>query len=135
MNHWATKYIGLPYAPGGRDADKGLDCFGLLRLVYKQEQGIEIPDLPGIAEEHVLTIAKEIMLQTTSCWKEISSPKEGCMVAMSQRTVFHHVGVWTEANGGRVIHCWKAPVVAETIKSLKLKGVKVIKFFLYGIHH
>jgi hypothetical protein len=38
----AKKYLGLPYVWGGTDPKKGLDCSGLVQLVYKN-LGIDLP--------------------------------------------------------------------------------------------
>jgi hypothetical protein len=38
----ARKYLGIPYLWGGTDPEKGLDCSGLVQLVYKN-LGIELP--------------------------------------------------------------------------------------------
>jgi hypothetical protein len=38
----AKKYLGLPYVWGGTDPNKGLDCSGLVQLVYKN-LGIDLP--------------------------------------------------------------------------------------------
>jgi cell wall-associated NlpC family hydrolase len=38
----AKKYLGVPYLWGGTDPDKGLDCSGLVQLVYRNN-GIELP--------------------------------------------------------------------------------------------
>jgi cell wall-associated NlpC family hydrolase len=39
----ALNLIGTPYRMGGRSPDTGLDCSGLVRHVYKQTHGIELP--------------------------------------------------------------------------------------------
>lgn len=39
---WANEYVGLPFKPLGRTED-GLDCYGLTRLVYLEQLGIELP--------------------------------------------------------------------------------------------
>ena len=38
----ARKYLGVPYLWGGTDPDKGLDCSGLVQLVYRKF-GIDLP--------------------------------------------------------------------------------------------
>jgi cell wall-associated NlpC family hydrolase len=38
----ARKYLGVPYVWGGTNPDKGLDCSGLVQLVYKN-LGIDLP--------------------------------------------------------------------------------------------
>ncbi len=39
---WPEAYVGLPYADKGRDRD-GVDCWGLVRLVYAELLGLELP--------------------------------------------------------------------------------------------
>ncbi len=48
---WSNPYIGLPYKDCGR-AEDGADCWGLARLVYARELGI---DLPSYNERYVTT--------------------------------------------------------------------------------
>ena len=40
---WYNKYTGFPYKHLGNDLKTGIDCFNLIRLIYKNERGIEIP--------------------------------------------------------------------------------------------
>ena len=42
MNTWWNKYVGIPYAPGMSSRD-GCDCWGLVRLVYREEFGTLLP--------------------------------------------------------------------------------------------
>ena len=39
---WWERYVGLPWKLGGRDR-KGLDCWGLARLVLAEQRGILLP--------------------------------------------------------------------------------------------
>ena len=38
-----AKYVGLKYQSRGRDWS-GVDCYGLVKLFYRQELGVELPD-------------------------------------------------------------------------------------------
>lgn len=38
-----NKYLGLPYLNMGRDI-KGLDCWGLVMIIFNNEKGIDLPD-------------------------------------------------------------------------------------------
>jgi transglycosylase-like protein with SLT domain/NlpC/P60 family protein len=42
----ARKYLGVPYVWGGTDPDKGLDCSGLVQLVYRN-LGVDLPRVSG----------------------------------------------------------------------------------------
>ncbi len=60
----------------------------------------------------------------------MQAPFDGAAVAMSQKMAIHHVGLYTTADGGRIVHCQdKANVIADTIRGLKLKGFRTIKFY------
>jgi len=130
MNHWACKYIGLPYRVGGRDFD-GVDCWGLLYLVYRDEFNIHLPLMPG---EDLMAKARDMARGEYEGWREVSAPQEGCAVAMSQKELLHHVGIWVQ---GKIIHSWEnLRVIADTPRTLRqIRGIQIFRYFVYGLHH
>lgn len=127
--HWSQNYIGLPHKEGGRARD-GLDCWGLIRLVYKEQADIELPELPGIGAAKVLETCHTVIKELEVSWIEIPRPVECCAVGMSQKEAIHHVGIYTGADGGKIIHCWGSQnVVADTLRVLRIYGFRTIKFY------
>ncbi|WP_226779501.1 C40 family peptidase [Oceaniglobus trochenteri] len=74
--NWSARYIGLPFRNRGRDLD-GCDCWGLARLVYGRELGIE---LPGYGESYACVseraeISALIGAATEAgTWRRVSAP-------------------------------------------------------------
>lgn len=80
---WAGRYVGLPFAPLGRDRH-GLDCYGLLALVYREQFGIILPEYsyPGTLERGaVATVADEAA--AGECWQPTPSPAPGDAVLLA----------------------------------------------------
>ncbi|WP_299165783.1 NlpC/P60 family protein [uncultured Tateyamaria sp.] len=50
---WSNKWVGTPYEALGRTED-GVDCWGLVQIVYREELNITLPAYLGYAsvEEH-----------------------------------------------------------------------------------
>ena len=46
MYRWVNKYVGIPFKSGGRTSD-GCDCYGLVRMVLKNEYSLILPMLDG----------------------------------------------------------------------------------------
>lgn len=134
--HWIIPYLRLPYKEGGRD-HAGVDCWGLIRLIYRDLLGIDLPAFPGIAGASAIHLCGEIEKESNSShWKEIEWPEDKCVVAMSQLQAIHHVGVYAEADGGKVIHAWqKQGIIADTFFRIRLKGFRTIKFYRHGLYH
>lgn len=115
---------------GGRSIN-GLDCWGLVFLVYAETFGISLPTFPGLS---VSNLTAETLREVESQWTQVEKPFEGCLVAMSQRSAIHHVGIYTSADGGRVVHCREhSNVVVDTLRGLSVKGFQVIKFYRHTL--
>ena len=91
MNY--NKYIGLPYAANGRD-EQGIDCWGLVRLFYKQEYNIDLPsyteEYSGAYDERILSIMDEYKPN----WSQIDTPQVGSVIVFNILGEPFHVGVY-----------------------------------------
>jgi len=131
--HWAVKYIGLPYEPGGRGPDK-YDCWGLVRHVYRNEFCMDLPDLPGIVFTSAKSQTRVIEAGIDQEWVSILKPFDGCGVAMGQKEYMHHVGVYIDADGGKILHANSGSgVVANTPAQLRMVGFKTILYYRHQL--
>lgn len=93
---WTRKYTGIPFISGGRDI-AGLDCWGLVRLVYKEEHEIELPSYGEISARELTRIADR--MEQDSCdestWLIATRPRQWDVVAMRwfSRPQIGHVGL------------------------------------------
>ena len=131
--HWAASYVGKPHILGARGPD-AFDCWGLLVEIYHTHFQIDLPALPGISAQSALTIHQEIVAFAKSDWIEVKIPFDGCVVAMSQKKAYHHVGICIFANGKKILHCWEGQnVIVDTFHRLRLKGFKNISYFKHHL--
>lgn len=101
MAHWWEKYLDLPWKIGGRDRF-GIDCWGLVRLVYAQECGIALPswiDDPHARDLTVLGRSRAFRAHVGEfmrlpSWKEYQRPFDIATLAL--RGNLWHVGVLVE---------------------------------------
>lgn len=107
---WAAKYVGIPFLDRGRMRE-GLDCWGLLALVYRERFGIEIPpfddryrnslDLREIAR----LIGHEREGPAGAQWRRVAAKEaragDGILLLRAGRAC--HVGIWIAP--GLMLHC------------------------------
>ena len=123
MYSWVDKYIGIPFVSGGRDT-KGCDCYGLVRLILKNEYNYELPLLTD-------NYSNALALEETKCMfnqyipiltaEKIKVPEEKAVCLIQVKGLLCHVGIW--ADDGFIIHSRsKVGSVCERIDSLRLLG-------------
>ena len=100
--------IGIPFRDGGRDMT-GLDCWGLVRIIYDRI-GIDLPDY-RIAAADELAVHEE-MLEQEPRWRRLERPEAGAVVLIANGETgrANHVGVYI--GDGRMIHAYAYSGVA-----------------------
>jgi len=101
---WVKKYIGIPFVSNGRTL-AGCDCYGLVRLVLRNEYGIELPELTdnyadalNVRETARLFAEKRPVLAA----EKITGPQEKAVVVITEHGVPAHIGI--AAGGGYILH-------------------------------
>lgn len=99
MKHeWWNDYVGIPYELKGRTT-AGIDCWGLVRLVYREQFNIE---LPSFTEEYFSgyddKTNAEIIAAKKESWKELQDPKPGSVVLLNILGYPSHVGIVIDQN-------------------------------------
>jgi cell wall-associated NlpC family hydrolase len=106
MTDW-SEYIGIPYKFGGSDRN-GVDCWGLVRLVYRERYGRELPAFEhnGLTEEEcglLVDHSKPLMNARRLDW-----PRLGDLVVMKIYGHPCHVGIVVGGPGERnLLHTLK----------------------------
>lgn len=115
-----TELLGIPFVDKGRDRNTGLDCYGLVKEVYKLG-GLNIAEYDDILSD-TLTCGECL---TNKHWQRIEQPKEPCLVCIrlgAPRGVVNHVGVYIGDN--RFIHTRiKKGVVIDRLDSPAWRGL------------
>jgi len=130
--HWSIEYLNKPWAVGGRGPD-AFDCFGLLAAVLKKHKGLEVPLYTEIHSRDALATMRAMKhAPELAEWVTVKKPFEFCPVGLSQHLEFHHVGIFTEADGGLVLHCSDMKrVCLASVARLRSEGFGRIEFFAH----
>lgn len=130
--HWALPYVGLPWSLDGF-GPRAFHCWGLVWHVQKEHFGREVPQYALVSPSDKLRVAREMDgAEHGGDWVELDEPAEGCVVGLSSHRVIHHVGVWTEADGGLVVHSSEGKgVLAQSLSALRANGYNRITFYAH----
>lgn len=102
--HWSVSYIGIPFIEKGRDR-AGVDCWGLIRLIYQNELGIELPSYvegyASLAEKAEISGLFEAG-RASPVWEMTDSAREFDVLMFRMGRLGAHVGI--VAGRKRMIH-------------------------------
>jgi len=87
------KYIGLPYKDNGRDIT-GIDCWGLVRLYYKQELDIELPSYVDQYIGLTSTNIKESIISYRDNWDKVEIPQLNDLILFRILGEPTHIGLY-----------------------------------------
>jgi cell wall-associated NlpC family hydrolase len=91
--------IGIPYQNQGRDPLVGLDCWGLLRVFYRDVMGIDLPSYSDTYEDAFDRATTSMAIHNhNQQWVRVSEPRYGDAVLCRIRGLDCHVGVWLGNN-------------------------------------
>ena len=92
---WTDDFIDIPFLPNGRDRN-GLDCWGLIYLVYKERLNIELPQYKDIFIDQSIASLKKVahvMRRERGKWQKVDIPKENDMIMLRTGKYTWHVGI------------------------------------------
>ena len=125
---WMNKYIGIPYRDKGRDTS-GIDCYGLARLVYKEELGIDLPSFDDEYLAHDQNSQSELTARYKEQWQPVDSAQEGDLVVFKIAGFESHIGI--AINDKQFLHARSGQDAAvESFDSYNWKN-RVSGFFRY----
>lgn len=99
-----SKYVGIPFVDHGRDR-RGVDCWGLVRLVYAEEFRIVLPSYTevyaSLEERDEIAAALDRGLKRRP-WLGVTDPRPGDVLWYRLGRHACHVGL--HAGRGRMLH-------------------------------
>lgn len=108
LMEWFGSYIGLPFQSKGRDRS-GLDCWGLVRLVFAEQRKIDLPSYGEISAFDLARVSREIgAALSDSGWRTCAPKPFACAVmtaGQADRRLHKapfHIGVYVDET--RILH-------------------------------
>lgn len=115
---WAAAYVGLPYVEGGRDRS-GVDCYGLLVLVNREQFArdidpmvdLAVPSAPGSGRD--AWVAAALARHAGANWVATDAPAAGDAVLMTVGGRACHVGVFLTRSAILDIHAGATAAIVD----------------------
>ena len=111
MNWWG-RYIGMPY-------DRA-HCWELVRKVYQDHRGIELPSYGEVSARDLVRVARKIS-EEQGAWDAVTEPQAFDVALMRGRSAVWHVGVMTDP--AHVMHTERASnAVRIRVDDMAMRG-------------
>ena len=121
---WPARYIGEPYVP------REHDCWAFARRVWREVFGFDVPAVNVDPSDAFAVVRALAGHPERARWSELARPREAAAVLMTTGTRGCHVGVWSDCDGGGVLHCLAGcGVVWSSLPALALHGWRVLGFY------
>jgi len=121
------KYIGIPFVDNGDDFNK-CDCFGIVRLFYKEELNISIFKHEG-NQHSIKRAVLEFLQESRINWQVVQEPKLYDVIAMAHDPnhpkIIQHFGIYI--GDGKMIHTLNKA-------SSHIAKVDDYKYYIKSIH-
>ena len=133
--HWCVNYLGKPWKPGASGPNE-FDCWGLISTVMRERAGIDVPLAPVARDRDDLRdVLREFQQSPLHIdWLEIKKPErdlDGALMAQGKYPV--HVGLYINADGGKVLHAIKeGGVVCMSLATLRHNGFRVVRWYRHA---
>lgn len=104
MLHFTHKYIGTKFKNRGRTKE-GVDCWGLVRLIYGEQFAIELPSYDDEYDSsHNISATREVIETHAKEWLQIEPGQEheGDVIILRLSGYPTHVGLVVE--NGKMLH-------------------------------
>lgn len=108
MTAWYNKYKDFPYLHLGNNAETGIDCFNLCKLVYLNELNIDFPyttsDFCKIVDEDWYSKTQErffeINANEKTGWRKVKEPQLYDIITMSlgSTNITNHCALYVDRN-------------------------------------
>ncbi len=124
-----NQYLGIPYKHMGRDKS-GLDCWGLVKLIYKDILNITLWDIGEEYPENWSFKGKDLFMENyQKQWQCVTKTQAWDVVLLRNGgRVVNHAGIMLKK--GTFIHCIKAGVVLSNVNE-KIWKPQVAGFYRY----
>jgi len=92
---WTDEYTGIPFRINGRTR-AGVDCYGLIVLVYRERLGIELPAFTDVARDDSPASLRRVArayAEHKEAWQRIEEPQPLDIVLLRTGKFIWHAGL------------------------------------------